>query len=78
VSATGPADAAGPGAAPVVAPRSVAAAARPADAASPYRWAGIAAILAVLAAGAIAIGAVTVRRGRARGWRLGRVQVPTK
>jgi membrane-anchored mycosin MYCP len=78
VSATLPADVAGPGAAPVVAPRSVAAAARSAGAVSPYRWAGIAAVLAVLAAGAIAVGAVTVRRGRARGWRLGRVQVPTK
>jgi hypothetical protein len=78
VSATLPADAAGPGGAPVVAPRSVAAAARSPGAVSPYRWAGIAAVLAVLVAGAIAVGAVTVRRGRARGWRLGRVQVPTK
>jgi hypothetical protein len=78
VSATLPADVAGPGAAPVVAPQSVAAAARSAPVVSPYRWAGIAAVLAVLVAGAIAIGAVTVRRGRARGWRLGRVQVPTK
>ncbi len=73
-----PTDVAGPGAAPAVAPRSVAAAARTAGAVSPYRWAGIAAVLAVLVAGAIAIGAVTVRRGRARAWRLGRVQVPTK
>jgi hypothetical protein len=78
VSATLPADVAGPGAPPVVAPRSVAAAARSAGVASPYRWAGIAAVLAVLAAIAIAVGAVTMRRGRARGWRLGRVRVPTK
>ncbi|HEX5405656.1 MAG TPA: S8 family serine peptidase [Pseudonocardiaceae bacterium] len=39
---------------------------------SPYRWAGVVAILAVLLAGLVVFGAATVRRGRARGWRLGR------
>ena len=78
VSATLPVGVAGPGAAPVVAPGVVVPAGRSAGVASPYRWVGIAAVLAVLGAVAIAVGAVTVRRGRARGWRLGRVRVPVK
>ena len=73
VSATLPADAAGPGVAPVVVPNAVVPAARVAASASPYRWVGIGAVLAVLVAVLIAIVAVMVRRGRARGWRLGRL-----
>jgi hypothetical protein len=73
VSSELPADAPGPGARPVVGQvRAVLPAYAPAGSSTPYWWAGIVALLGVLLAGAVLIGAVTVRRGRARGWRLGR------
>jgi membrane-anchored mycosin MYCP len=69
-----PADAPGPGAAAVARPASaVPPAPAPVRAGSPYRWAAVIAVLAVLLAGLVWFGAVTVRRGRARGWRLGRM-----
>lgn len=74
VSAELPANVAGPGAAsgaPQLKP--VLPAAAPSPAGSPYRWAGIVALLAVLLAALVVFGAATVRRGRARGWRLGRL-----
>jgi hypothetical protein len=46
-------------------------AAAPSPGRQPYRWAGIVALLGVLAAGLVVVGAMTFRRGRARGWRLG-------
>lgn len=38
---------------------------------NPYRWAGAVALLGVVVGGVVALAAITVRRGRARGWRLG-------
>jgi hypothetical protein len=72
VSAELPANAAGPGA-PVgpAAAKPVVPAAAPAPVRSPYNWAGIAAVLGVVVAGAVVFGAATVRRGRRRGWRMG-------
>lgn len=78
VSSTLAADAPGPGAAASVAPTVVAPASPTATAGSPYRWVGVGAILAVLVAAAIVITAATVRRGRARRWKLGRVDVPDR
>jgi subtilisin family serine protease len=75
VSSELPADAPGPGAGARLAvgqARSVLPASAPAGSSTPYWWAGIVALLGVLSAGMVLIGAVTVRRGRARGWRLGR------
>lgn len=69
-----PADAPGPGAAAVARPPApVPPAPAPVRAGSPYRWAAVVALLGVLLAGLVVFGAVTVRRGRARGWRLGRL-----
>jgi membrane-anchored mycosin MYCP len=71
VSSELPADAPGPGARPVVGQvRSVLPAYAPAGSSTPYWWAGIVALLGVLLAAAVLIGAVTVRRGRAAagGW----------
>lgn len=69
-----PANAPGPGAAPVARPlAAVPPAPAPVPAASPYRWAAVVAVLGVLLAGLVVFGAVTVRRGRARGWRPGRL-----
>ncbi|HEY0808349.1 MAG TPA: S8 family serine peptidase [Pseudonocardiaceae bacterium] len=78
VSATLPAGVAGPGAAAAVVPNVVAPAGRVAGVSSPYRWVGFVALLAVVLAVLIGIGSVALRRGRARGWRLGRVDVPSK
>jgi membrane-anchored mycosin MYCP len=73
VSAELPADAPGPGEKLAVGKvRYEMPAPAPASAATPYWWAGIVALLGVLLAGLVLVGAVTVRRGRARGWRLGR------
>jgi hypothetical protein len=72
VSAELPANVAGPGAPPPTrAAVSVLPAAAPSPGHQPYRWAGIVALLGVLAAGLVVVGAMTFRRGRARGWRLG-------
>lgn len=70
VSATLPANAAGPGAGPASARQeSVAPAAATPPPSNPYRWAGIAALLGVLLAALILFGAKTVRQGKARNWR---------
>jgi type VII secretion-associated serine protease mycosin len=69
-----PADAAGPGAVPVARPpAAVPPAPAPVSTGSPYRWAAVLAVLGVLLAGMVVLGAMTVRRGRARAWRLGRL-----
>lgn len=74
VSATLPANAPGPNAANAAPrPQPVIPAAAPAPDGSPYRWAGVLAVLAVVVAALVLLGAATVRRGRARGWRLGRL-----
>jgi type VII secretion-associated serine protease mycosin len=70
-----PADAPGPGARAVLRPAvAVPPAPAPVRAGSPYRWAAVLAVLAVLLAALVVFGAATVRRGRARGWRLGRLR----
>jgi hypothetical protein len=75
VSSELPADAAGPGAGAVaVGQRPVVPASAPVVVGSPYRWAGLVALAGVVVAVVVALGAVTVRRGRARGWRAGRVE----
>ncbi|HEX4705076.1 MAG TPA: S8 family serine peptidase [Pseudonocardiaceae bacterium] len=48
------------------------------SASSPYRWVGIAALLCVVLAALIVVAASAVRRGRARGWRLGRLRLPER
>jgi hypothetical protein len=48
-------------------------AAAPVAVGSPYRWVGLVALSGVVVAVVVVLGAVTVRRGRARGWRAGRV-----
>ncbi len=74
VSSALPADAPGPGATVAAPrPRPVVPAAARVPAATPYRWAGVLAVLIVVVAGLVVFGAVTMRRGRARGWRLGRL-----
>lgn len=76
VTAELPADATDPsgrraGAAGAVAPAASRAAAPP-----PYRIAGLITILGLLVAGGALVAAVTIRRGRARRWRLGTGRVP--
>jgi hypothetical protein len=74
VSSAVPANAPGPGATvPVTRPRPVVPAAARVPAGSPYRWAGVVAVLLVVVAALVVFGATTVRRGRARGWRLGKL-----
>jgi hypothetical protein len=74
VTATLPANAPGPNATNAAPrPQPVIPAAAPAPNGSPYRWAGVLAVLAVVVAALVLLGAATVRRGRARGWRLGRL-----
>jgi hypothetical protein len=73
VSSDLPADVAGPGAQGAVGEgKAVLPAPGRAVGRAPYWWAGVVALLGVLVAALVAFGAVTVRRGRARGWRLGR------
>jgi hypothetical protein len=74
VSSELPPDAAGPGAGAVaVRQRPVVPAAAPVAVGAPYRWVGLVALSGVVVAVVVVLGAVTVRRGRARGWRAGRV-----
>jgi membrane-anchored mycosin MYCP len=73
VSTALPADVAPPGTGPASARQvSIAPASASAPLGSPYRWAGVAALLGVSVAGLILFGAKTLRRGRNRGWRVGR------
>ena len=71
VTAELPAGATDPGAVNPAGPGPIRPAAGSAAATPPYRIAGLLTILGLLLAGGTVVAAVTIRRGRSRGWRLG-------